>query len=84
MPLTARKRTAILLQATEKEPAVPKFFAVGNYPTAVLFRAVKGGDSIPRTKPFAVFKVHSEQFLFVPVFIIHLTLPRIDNVCFGK
>ena len=83
MPLTARKITAILLQATEKEPADPEFFAVGNCLTTVLFRAVKGGGNMPRTKISAVFKVHSELFLFDSIFIIHLTLPLTFSTYLG-
>lgn len=36
---------------------VLEFFTVGNRPTAVLFRAVKGGVELPLLKISAIFKV---------------------------
>ena len=74
MPLMARKRTATLLYSTEEFLTVLEFFAVGDSPTAVLLRAVKGGDSLPQTKISAIFKVHLSLFLWLCFFIGHLTL----------
>ena len=51
----------------DEKQSVLEFFAVGDQPTAVLFRAVKGGDSLPQTKISAIFKVHLSLFL-CPVF----------------
>ena len=74
LPLMARKRTATLLYSTEEFLTVLEFFAVGDKPTAVLLRAVKGGDSLPQTKISAIFKVHLSLFLLTQFFINHLTL----------
>ena len=60
----ARKRTATLLYSTKKLLTVPEFFAVGESPTAVLFRAVKGGGSLPLTIISAIFKVLLSLFSF--------------------
>ena len=57
-----------------KHQTVLEFFAVGNSPTAVLLRAVKGGVSLPLTKISAFFKVHWSLFLWLCFFIGHLTL----------
>ncbi|MBO5153821.1 MAG: hypothetical protein J6C00_05620, partial [Eubacterium sp.] len=53
---------------------VLEFFAVGNQPPAVLFRAVKGGGKLPKPKISTVFKVHLSLFLLLIFFIGHLTL----------
>ena len=74
MPLKAHKRTATLLYSTEEFLTVLEFFAVGNSPTAVLLRAVKGGGRLPQTKISAIFKVHLSLFLWLRFFIGHLTL----------
>lgn len=70
----ARKRTATLLYPTEEVLTVLEFFAVGNLPTAVLLRAVKGGGSLPQTKISAIFKVHLNLFSLTLFFIGHLIL----------
>ena len=64
----ARKRTAILLYPAEEVLTVLEFFAVGNLPTAVLLRAVKGGGSLPQTKISAIFKVHLSLFFSAQLF----------------
>ena len=76
LPLMARKRTATLLYTTDEFLTVLEFFAVGESPTAVLLRAVKGGGSLPQTKISAIFKVHLSLFLLTQFFIVYLTLPR--------
>ncbi|MFR4842194.1 MAG: hypothetical protein ACLUBQ_03400, partial [Roseburia inulinivorans] len=53
---------------------VLEFFAVGDSPTAVLFRAVKGGGKLPQHKISTVFKVHLSLFSLARFFIGHLTL----------
>ena len=80
MPLMARKRTATLLCSTEKDLTVLEFFAVGDPPTAVLLRAVKGGGSLPLTNISAIFKVHLSLFLWLYFFIGHLTLSPLRRV----
>ena len=62
VPLMARKRAATLLLIDGDNLTVLEFFAVGNSPTAVLFRAVKGGGRLPQTKIYAIFKVHMSFF----------------------
>ena len=59
---------------TERILTVPEFFAVGDTPTAVLFRAVKGGVKLPKSIISAIFKVHLSFFLYSVFFIGHLTL----------
>ena len=81
MPLIARKRTATLLYSTGEFLTVPEFFAVGDKPTAVLLRAVKGGGSLPRTELSAIFKVHLSLFLLTQFFINHLTLSLLQHNC---
>ena len=78
LPLMARKRTATLLYSTEKLLTVPEFFAVGESPTAVLFRAVKGGGSLPLTIISAIFKVLLSRFSFGSFF--HRLLDTIFGV----
>ena len=73
-----RKRTATLLQTTEEFLSVLEFFAVGNEPTAVLFRAVKGGDNLPKHLISAIIKVHLSFFYLLSFFIGHLTLSYIS------
>ena len=70
----ARKRTATLLFLTEEFLSVLEFFAVGNEPTAVLFRAVKGGGNLPKHLISAIIKVHLSLFSLLGFFIGHLTL----------
>ena len=74
------KVTATLLYTTEEFITVLEFFAVGDSPTAVLFRAVKGGDRLPETKISAIFKVHLSLFSLTHFFIGHLTLPIIHTI----
>ena len=57
-----------------KIQTVLEFFAVGDSPTAVLFRTVKGGGGLPQPKRSTVFKVHLSLFLLLSFFIGHLTL----------
>ncbi|NLL78590.1 MAG: hypothetical protein GX234_02055, partial [Clostridiales bacterium] len=45
---------------------------------AVLFRAIKGGDSLPQTKISAIIKVHLSLFSLPSFFIGHLTLSTIS------
>ena len=79
MPLMARKRTATLLYSTEECLTVLEFFAVGDKPTAVLLRAVKGGGRLPQTKLSAIFKVHLSLFSLLNFFISHLTLSALKS-----
>ena len=74
LPLMTRKRTATLLQTTEEFLSILEFFAGGNEPTAVLFRAVKGGDNLPKHLISAIIKVHLSFFYLLSFFIGHLTL----------
>ena len=57
-----------------KIQTVLAFFAVGDSPTAVLFRAVKGGGKLPQHKISTVFKVHLSLFSLARFFIGYLTL----------
>ena len=43
---------------------VPIIFAVGNLPTAVLLRAVKGGVPLPQTKYLQFYRYQSAFFLY--------------------
>ena len=53
---------------TERILTVPEFFAVGDTPTAVLFRAVKGGVKLPKSIISAIFKVHLSLFSLLSFF----------------
>ena len=55
----------------QKIQTVLAFFAVGDSPTAVLFRAVKGGGKLPQHKISTVFKVHLSLFSLARFFIGH-------------
>ena len=57
-------------------------FAVGESPTTVLLRAVKGGGNLPLTEIFAIFKVQSSLFILAHFFIDHLTLSSISYLSF--
>ena len=80
-PATAKRRA---LDGTKKNCytavidgktlTVLEFFAVGDSPTAVLFRTVKGGGGLPQPKRSTVFKVHLSLFSLALFFIGHLTL----------
>ena len=67
---------------TERILTVPEFFAVGDTPTAVLFRAVKGGGNLPQTIISAIIKVHLNLFSLLSFFIGHLTLSNIISSFF--
>ena len=59
-----------------KIQTVLEFFAVGDSPTAVLFRTVKGGGKLPQHKISTVFKVHLSLFSLARFFIGYLTLSK--------
>ena len=63
-----------------KIQTVLEFFAVGDSPTAVLFRTVKGGGKLPQHKISTVFKVHLSLFSLARFFIGHLTLSRFVRI----
>ena len=64
-----------------KIQTVLEFFAVGDSPTAVLFRTVKGGGKLPQHKISTVFKVHLSLFSLARFFIGHLTLSFLKIHC---